>query len=194
MENKIKLIANSLGVNRVKFNEPVAPYTALGVGGPAKLFLMAFTSKDLVEIVGMCRELKLPFIILGTGSKMMISDNGFDGVVIKNITRGTRIVSIKGKVTKLGLGVDYAFIEIESGLTVGGLVEYLDKQGLSSVEFIDIPGSLGGNLFFNRILQSKVESVKVLTAGNVIEEVKVEELRIGKHIVLSAILKVKAKL
>src|SRR3990172_3378489 len=112
MDSKFKLIVDSIGKDRFKFNEPLKDYTASGVGGPAKLFFIAFTERELVNIVSMCRQLKLPHFLFGTGSKIMISDLGFDGLVIKNRTKNIQTVSVKGKVTKFGIGVDEALIEV----------------------------------------------------------------------------------
>lgn len=193
MDSKYKLIVDSFGKDRFKFNEPLKEYTALKFGGPVKLFFIAFTQQELIKIVKMCRELKLPLFIFGTGSKIMMSDTVFEGLVIKNRTKNIQTVSVKGKVTKYGIGVEEAMIEVESGVSLNKFCEYLDAQGLGSSEFLKIPGSIGGNLFLNRFLQTRVKSIKILDSVSEIEEIAVEELNIKKHIVLSAVFKVKAK-
>lgn len=193
MDDSIKLIADSFGTDRVKLDYPIAEYTSLGVGGPAKLFFIAFTVKELVKIITFCRELKIPYFIFGTGSKIMIADSGFDGVVVKNRTKNISIVSVKGKVSKFGIGVEEAMVEVESGVSIGKLVEFLDSQGLSGQEFIGISGSVGGNIFLNLALQAKVKSIKVLNTDCDIEQIEMHELQLRKHIVLSVVLKIKAK-
>lgn len=193
MDSKYKLIVDSFGKDRFKFNEPLKDYTALKIGGPAELFFIAFTITELTKIIKMVRELRLPYFILGTGSKSMISDNGFDGIVIKNRTKNIQVVSIKGKVSKFGIGVQEAYVEIESGVSIGKFMEFLDLQKLSSREFAGIPGSIGGNLFLSTALQSKLKSIKVLTLRSQIEEIEVSELSFRNHIILSAVFKVKSK-
>src|SRR3989344_8075025 len=143
MDNKFKLIIDSFEKDRFKSNELLKDYTALGIGGPAKLFFIAFTARELVKIISMCRQLHLPYFLFSTGSKIMISDSGFDGLVIKNRTKNISTVSVKGKVTKFGIGIDEALIEVESGVSIKRFVEYLDSQGLESLEFVSIPGSIG---------------------------------------------------
>lgn len=192
MDSRFKLIVDSFGKDRFKFNEPLAGYTALNSGGPADLFFIAFTTTELVKIISMCRELKLPFFLFGTGSKMLISDNGFNGLVIKNRTKNIKTVSVKGKVSKFGIGVEEALVEVSSGVSIGKFCEYLDSQGLSSAQFVDLPGSIGGNLFLNRFLQSKVKSIKVLDQASEIEEVSADSLSPKKYIILSAVLRIKA--
>lgn len=193
MDRKFKLIVDSFGKDRFKFNEPIKAYTALNVGGPAKFFFIAFNTQELIKIINMCKELKLLFFLFGTGSKIMISDNGFDGLVIKNRTKNIHVVSVKGKATRYGIGVDEALVEVESGVSIGKLIEFLNIQGLETANFTGIPGSIGGNLFFNRFLQSKVKSIKVYTPQSEIEEIAAADLSIKKHIILSAIFKIQAK-
>lgn len=192
MDNKFKLIIDSFGRDRFKFDESLKDYTTLASDGAAKIFFIAFTSQELIKIVKMCAQLRLPFFIFGTGSKIMISSTGYPGLVIKNRTKNIQTVSVKGKVTKFGIGVEEALIEVDSGVSIAKFCEYLDSQNLASRGFRGIPGSVGGNLFLNRFLQSQVKSIKVLDRASEIEEISVLELSLKKHIVLSALLTVKA--
>ncbi|MBI2599945.1 hypothetical protein HYW43_03430 [Candidatus Daviesbacteria bacterium] len=60
-------------------------------------------------------------------------------------------------------------------------------------EIEGIPGSIGGNLFLNRFLQRITKSIKVLDLDSEIEQIGVEELNFKRHIIVSAVFKVKAK-
>lgn len=193
MDSKYKLIIDSFGKERFKFDEPLKNYTALGVGGPAGLFFIAFTAQELVKIISLCRELSLPYFLFGTGSKIMISDLGFDGLVIKNRTKNIQTISVKGKVTKSGIGVEEAVVEVESGLTLQKWVEYLNAQNLETREFSDMQGSIGGHLFISKSLQNHTKSIKVLDQNSEILQIDVENLSPRKHIIISAIFKIKAK-
>ena len=194
MDSRYKLIVDSFGEDRFKFDEPISDHTVLKIGGPAKLFFIAFTEAEFVKIIKMCRDLKVPFFIFGSGSKIMISDSGFEGLVIKNRTKNIHTVSVKGKVSKLGIGVEEALIEVESGLSIEKFAQALDLQELASEEFSNIPGTIGGNLFVNRFLQMKAKSIKVLDRSSDVEEIEVFELRPNLHIILSAVFKIKAKM
>lgn len=193
MDSKFKLIIDSFGKDRFKVDEPVKDYTSLGIGGPAKLFFIAFTVSELVKIISMCRQLKLLFFIFGMGTKIMISDAGFDGLVIKNRTKSIEIISIKGKASRVGIGIDEALVEVESGVSVSRFMEFLDAKELASAEFKNIPGTVGGNLFLSKTLQNRIKSIKVLTQGSQIEEIPANELSLRKHIILSAVFRIKAK-
>ena len=193
MDNRIKLIVDSFGPDRFKFNEPIMDYTASKIGGPSKVFFIAFLETELVKIITMCRQLKVPYFLFGTGSKIAISDLGFDGLVIKNRTKNIQTISVKGKVTKFGIGVEEALIEAEGGVSMSKWIEYLNSQGLESAEFANIPGSIGGNLFFSRFLQNRTKSIKVLESQSEIEKITASSLRPKNHIILSAVFKIKAR-
>ncbi len=192
MDNKIKLIVDSFGQDRFKFNEPLADYTTLKIGGPAKVFFIAFTQRELTRIITMCREVNVPFFLFGTGSKIAISDIGFDGIVIKNRTKAIKTVSVKGKVTKFGIDVEEAMIEVDGGVSMNKWVEYLDSEKLESAEFDNMPGSIGGNLFISRFLQNRTKSIKILDSASEIEKIEVGFLRPKSHIILSAVFQIKA--
>lgn len=193
MDEKFKLIIDSFGTNRFIFNEPIKNHTFLKIGGPAKIFFIAFTTSEIIKLVTMCKDLNLPFSIFGMGSKMMISDAGFDGLVIQNRTRNIHTISVKGKVSKTGIGVEEAFVEVESGVSILKFCESLDSQGFAVVEFLGIPGTLGGSLFVSSVLQSKTKSIKVLDQNCEVEEIEPSQLRTKSHIILSAVIKVKSK-
>lgn len=193
MDNKYKLIVDYFGKERFKFNEPLRDYTALASGGKADFFFIAFTNSELIKIVGMCRQLKIPFFIFGTGSKIMISDAGFPGLVIKNRTKNITTISVKGKVSKVGIGVEEALVEVDSGVSLVKFSEYLDKQGLENSDFKSTSGSIGGNLFLNRFLQLSAKSIKVLDQQSQIDEISAESLNPRKDIILSAVFKISAK-
>ena len=193
MGDKFKLIVDYFGKDRFKFNEPLKAYTSLNVGGPVTILFIAFTPTELIKIIKMCRELKLIYFIFGTGSKIMISDNGFEGLVIKNRTKNIQTISVKGKVTKFGIGVEEALIEVDSGVSMNKFVEFLQSQNLSSDLFGGIPGSIGGNLFLSKFLQNSTKSIKVLDSRSEIDEISADNLSLKKHIILSAVFRVKAK-
>lgn len=193
MDSKIKLIADSFGRDRVKLNEPLKDHAALQVGGPANLFFIALTESEMVKMINTCRQLKVPLFLFGTGSKIMISDRGFNGVVIKNRTSNIKVVSVKGKVSKYGIGVAEALVEVASGVSINKFVEFLDSQNFNSLEFSGIPGSIGGNLFLNRALQEKVESIKVIDANCKLIKITAKELSLNKHLIISTVFRIKAK-
>lgn len=192
MLSKYKLFVDTVGLDKVKVDEPLADFTALKSEGKAKLFFIAFTTQEIIRLNQIARDLKIPVFIFGSGSKIIISKSGFEGLVIKNRTQNISVVGVKGKVSRDGIGVAEAMVEIEAGVSIHKLVEFLNKQGLESSEIATLPGTIGGNLFLSLPLQRRVQSIKVIEEGE-LEEIKVEELHLQKQIILSAVFKFKAK-
>ena len=64
-------------------NVPLKNYTTFKIGGPAKYFFEAKRKEELIEAIKLAKKLELPFFILGGGSNLLVSDKGFDGLVIK---------------------------------------------------------------------------------------------------------------
>ncbi|QQG43427.1 MAG: FAD-binding protein [Candidatus Daviesbacteria bacterium] len=192
MDTKLKLIVSSLGQNLFKTDELLSDHTVLKLGGPAKLFFVATNQREIIKVIDYCRQLKIPFLLFGTGSKMAIADRGFEGLVIKNRSQDMKVVSIKGKVSKFGIGVEEALVEADSGVTIGNFVEFLIKQGLKSESFVGLPGSIGGNLFINALLQQAAEKVRILTPSSKIENISPKNLKLGREVILSATFKIKA--
>ncbi len=193
MENRFKLLTNTFGEDRFKKNEPIKYHAESGVGGIVKLFTIVFSERELVKMIEICRELSIPLLLMGSGSKLIVSDQGFDGVVIKNRTKNIQTISVKGKVTRDGIGVEEAYIEVDSGLTMGKFVEFLISQKLSIQGLESIKGTIGGNIFTDSFLQSMVKSIKVLTRESDIEKIKADSLSLDEHIVLSVVFNIKAE-
>lgn len=191
MDEKIKLIADSFGSDKVKLNEPMNEHTALHIGGQAKLFFVATHIHEIIRMAEMARSLKIPILVFGTGSKIIISDKGFDGVIIKNRTAGITVVGVKGRVSKVGIGVNEAMVEVESGVPILKLIDFLTKQGLNAEGLRGISGSLGGNLYLNKTLLSVTQKIKIINEYGEEDEIDKEVLSLQKHIILSAVLKFK---
>src|SRR3989338_6470911 len=150
MDSKYKLIIDSFGKDRFKVNEPIKDHTSLGIGGPAKLFFIAFSVSELVKIISMCRQLKLAFFIFGTGTKIMFSDAGFDGLIIKNRTKEIEIISIKGKASRVRIRIEEVFVNAPSGILKNAYLEFFQANKFEGKEFKNIPGPVGRNLFLSK--------------------------------------------
>lgn len=193
MESRIKLLLSYLGENRVKQNIDISEYLQTGLGGLAQAFYIATTTRELVRSAELCQELKIPFLVVGAGSKIAISADGIRGLVIKNRSDNLKVFGIKGKVSRLGIGIEEVFIEADSGATLSKLVEFASAQGLGGLDVLrSSPGTVGGAFFLSPILQEKSHQVKVLTqAGS--QKIKQAPKVLRDDIILSAVFKLKAK-
>ena len=134
MEIKNKLFDITGG--RLKENEPLAPHTTFGVGGPAKYFYAADDPQKMAKLIEVCQGGRLPFFILGGGSNVLVSDNGFDGLVIKiNFSK----IKIKNRIMECGAGVSL-------NKAVG---QFISMGFVNLVWAVGIPGTIGGAIYNN---------------------------------------------
>src|ERR1039458_4468141 len=72
-------------------NKPLAPFTTFGIGGPARWFVDAASEDEIVEAAAWARERGLALFVLGGGSNLLVSDAGFDGLVLRVGLRGIAV-------------------------------------------------------------------------------------------------------
>jgi len=114
-----------------KQNIPLAKHTTFKIGGKAKYFFIAKNTEDLIEAIKWAKNTNNPYFILGGGSNILVSDKGFDGLVIK-------VTSYKLRVT------DYK-IYADAGVLLKEIVDESVKAGLAGLEWAaGIPGTVGG--------------------------------------------------
>ncbi len=137
-------------------NHPLAPYTWLKVGGPAKLFFEPADLDDLKHFLSQ-RPADLRIFYMGLGSNLLIDDSGFNGVVIR-----------LGKTFSFINSLDDTLFEV-GAFTVGVLIaKYTHEHSLTGCEFFShLPGSLGGAIkmnagCFGQETKDIIESVTVL--------------------------------
>src|SRR3989344_2514690 len=101
----IEKLKNTLGPLRVFENEPLSKHTYFKIGGPARIFFEAKNVDDLRLALKTAHELGIPFVVLGGGANVLVSDAGFEGPVIKNKADGVKLVGIKGIIDRQGRGI-----------------------------------------------------------------------------------------
>ena len=139
-----------MNLKLVKHNEPIANHTYFKIGGPADLFFEAATAADLTKAVQEAITHQIPFFVLGGGSNILVGDQGFRGLVIKNRADSVRTVGFQGKITQQQTSVKGALVEAESGTLLNKLVRYTIEEGLAGLEmFLSVPGTVGGAIYNN---------------------------------------------
>ncbi|MCU0454238.1 MAG: UDP-N-acetylmuramate dehydrogenase [Bacteroidetes bacterium] len=123
---------------RIALNELLGPYTWMKVGGPADCYIEPADRKDLLDLVSVLVAQRVPYLLLGRGSNMLVSDDGFRGVVI----------SLESALTSVRR--DHGDVIAEAGVRLTKFVDFCVQQGLAGVEMLaGIPGSVGGGIVMN---------------------------------------------
>ena len=119
-------------------NEPMSKHTTYGIGGPAMAYITPKNRLDLCKILKLSIQHEIPVYFVGTGSNLLVSDDGIKGIVI------TPAKSLKQ------LKIYENSIIAESGVMLGRLVKESIKRNLTGLEsLIGVPGTLGGALVMN---------------------------------------------
>ncbi len=136
---------------RVLPNEPLAPLTRFGIGGPAALFCDAADQASCVAALHVIKESAEPRVVIGGGTNLVVSDAGFDGIVLRFTA---------SQITHEG-----TLLRAEAGAVLQTVVDTSIGLGLKGMESMTgIPGFLGGAVYGNagaygQFIQERVEAV-----------------------------------
>ena len=127
------------------FNEPLARYTSVKIGGPAEALFYPADLEDLANALKIAKAHQLPHFILGNGSNLLVRDGGVKGLVIR-LNRCLTQFKVEGRVE----GKEDILLMVEAGVPAPKLVEFCRQNGYSGLESLyGIPGTVGGALFMN---------------------------------------------
>ena len=116
-------------------NESLKKHTTYGIGGPADLMIFPKSKQDLIKVIEIINENKIQLTILGSGSNVLVSDNGIRGAVI----------SLKNSLKQIE--VDDNILYAECGTMLGKIVKCAVKNNLIGLENLNgVTGTLGGAL------------------------------------------------
>lgn len=118
--------------------ELMSRHTSFRIGGPADYFVEPASVDELAGVLSLARQEKVPFFIVGNGSNLLVSDEGFRGMIVH--TGGSlRSISVEGDV-----------IYAQAGALLGAVAGAALEAGLTGMEFAaGIPGTLGGAVCMN---------------------------------------------
>ena len=120
------------------FDEPLNKHTTFRTGGPAKRYVEPETPAEVAELIKGLKENGEPFIVIGNGSNLLVSDKGYDGTVIC-ISDKLGEIKVQGSTIYAG-----------AGAMLSAVARTARDNGLAGFEFASgIPGSVGGAVFMN---------------------------------------------
>ncbi len=133
-----KSLITSLKNLKIEYSEnvPLAPYTTFRIGGAARLAVFPKNSDEAVSVFELLAN-RTRILVLGNGSNVLVSDNGFDGVAV--ILSGMKNIRFDGDRITADAGVSLTHLAAEAA-----------KMSLSGLEFAyGIPGTVGGGIYMN---------------------------------------------
>lgn len=171
--SKLIQLCNQIGC-KSSIDEPLNKHTTFKVGGSCKLFIEISSIEDVCKIVSFCSNNSIKYAILGNGSNVIVSDEGFDGVI-------------------LHFGRDFSNVEVlsdgkikaYSGAFLKSVCNKALENSLTGLEFAyGIPGSVGGALLMNAgayggEMVDVVTSAEYVTSEGVLKSISVKDMELS---------------
>jgi len=157
-KNELKKICNS-----ILFDISIAPYTTFKVGGRVWALCNISDMDTLIKFVKYLYKNDLPYIILGNGSNVLISDSGFKGIVIK-------LKGFFNKIKKIAKDNKKIILDVGAGTSISHVLRYCMNFGIGGIEFLaGIPGTIGGAVAMNagafeKEIGNNIEKITMITS------------------------------
>ncbi len=174
--------------------EPMKNHTTFRIGGPADALALPKTPEEVAEVVRFCHEHAQSYYVLGNGSNLLVSDEGYRGLVLQ-LYRNFNDIQVNGET-----------ITVQSGAMLAAVARTAYQTGLTGLEFASgIPGTIGGAVVMNAgayggEMKNVLKEVTVLTKEGEVLVIPAKALELGYRtsvipkngwIVLGAVLQLK---
>ena len=177
--NKLKQLFSEV---EFLLDEPMKKHTTFRIGGPADIYVEPSISQ-MVPLLRYLNENQSPYIVIGNGSNLLVSDEGIEGVVI----------SLGKKASSIEVDKEDSCIYAEAGAMLSAVSSKAAGAGLTGLEFASgIPGSVGGAVYMNAgayggEIKDVLEYAEILDNSGQVKEVPVDELDLSyRHSALMA--------
>lgn len=194
MQNKNEWIRKLGEQVEILVAEPMKNHTTFRIGGPADALALPKTPEEVAEVVRFCHEHAQPYYVLGNGSNLLVSDEGYRGLVLQ-LYRNFNEIQVNGEM-----------ITVQSGAMLAAVARTAYQTGLTGLEFASgIPGTIGGAVVMNAgayggEMKNVLKEVTVLTKEGEVLVIPAKALELGYRtsvipkngwIVLGAVLQLK---
>lgn len=173
MGKLIEQLVDISGEQNVLQNEPMKRHTTFRIGGPCDIFIKPRSIEEIRQIIEVVKENKVPYYVVGNGSNLLVSDDGYRGVII-NLFNNFSDITVEGNT-----------ITASAGALLGKIGYTALKNSLTGFEFATgIPGTLGGAVVMNAgayggEMKDVLSEVTVLTKEGELLTLKADELELG---------------
>lgn len=194
MQNKNEWIRKLGEQVEILAAEPMKNHTTFRIGGPVDALALPKTPEEVAEVVRFCHEHAQPYYVLGNGSNLLVSDEGYRGLVLQ-LYRNFNDIQVNGET-----------ITVQAGAMLAAVARTAYQTGLTGLEFASgIPGTIGGAVVMNAgayggEMKNVLKEVTVLTKEGEVLAIPAKALELGYRtsvipkngwIVLGAVLQLK---
>ena len=187
----LSAVKNIVGEKNAVSNELMSAHTTFKVGGPAKYYVVPENAGQIRKCIELAKEYKTGYTVIGNGSNLLVSDAGYDGMILA-IGKNMRRTSVDGN-----------RIFAEAGINLASVFNLARSNSLKGFEFASgIPGNLGGACYMNagaygREMKDVLVKVETLDDNGNLHTYEPGEMELGyrssvfqknKEIVISAVI------
>ena len=175
MLNSLAELKNIVKEGDIQENIALSTLTTFRVGGPARFVVSPANEEELSGLIRYLRENRLDSFILGRGSNLLVSDKGYDGVII----------SLREHFQEIAADPETGLVRAGAGVQLSAVSAKALAAGLTGLEFASgIPGTMGGGLFMNAgayggELKNVIVSARAVTPEGSLVDIPAEELELG---------------
>ncbi|MBR4084446.1 MAG: UDP-N-acetylmuramate dehydrogenase [Lachnospiraceae bacterium] len=169
----VKALESFLPAENIILNEPMSKHTTFRIGGNADCLLQIENAEQLSKVMNYLRKLEMPYFVLGNGSNLLVSDEGYRGVIMA-VAEKMSEVTVEGNT-----------IIAQAGAPMSKIARVALENGLTGFEFASgIPGTIGGGVVMNAgaydgELKQVVTLVKVVDGEGNLLELDNEDMQFG---------------
>lgn len=162
--------------DRIEFEVPMNRYTSYRIGGKCRAMVFPKKIQEISSAVSFCLKNKIFYFTIGKGTNLLVSDRGFDGVVI-NLTKTFNRFEVVDSVAK-----NFSRVFSQGGANLPLMIRRLGKEGIGSLEFAcGIPGTVGGSIkgnagSFGMCISERLEKLQVIDFEGEIREIPKKEI------------------
>ncbi|MBN2790451.1 MAG: UDP-N-acetylmuramate dehydrogenase [Candidatus Delongbacteria bacterium] len=167
----IEKIKNIIDADDIKLDEYLKDHTSYRIGGPAEIYVYPKNKDQLVKLIKLLKGSNYQYFVIGKGSNILVSDDGFKGCII-DLTKHFSGIRVDGEIMTVGSGALLTAIAFEA-----------IKQSLSGFEELaGIPGTIGGAVLMNagcygNEISDHIVSVTVIDPQNEVKELSVDNIQ-----------------
>lgn len=183
MDNKMlsEALISMLGAENVRISEPMKSHTTFRIGGAADYYVTPQTEKQIADVIIFLNKSDILYIVIGNGSNILVSDEGFRGVVVELGDAFSGFEILQGSQADS----EDVIVKANAGMRLTRLGNQLAANGIAGFEFATgIPGCIGGAVRMNAgayggEFKDILVSAKVIDDTGAIRELSADELELG---------------
>lgn len=185
MQDIEKELLAIFGHEHLKRDESMKRHTTFRIGGTADFYITPETSEQLAKAVILLEEKDIPYVVIGNGSNLLVSDTGYRGIIFDTSVYMNQYKILHDECVSAVDKRNRVYVSVQAGMMLGRLGKKLAENSLAGFEFATgIPGTIGGAIVMNAgayggEMKDILVSATVMDQSGQIKKLSLEQLELG---------------